>query len=655
MDAKHIERDYSAHKKSIIRPSGEYCGLEIFSYDPQFTKYYMRENDSLKKGSNSKADNHRRWSCFVASETSKDMTLSVDYTVREIGEYRIDFIYEQSSTVNDKYSSKDLTGGLIIKNGDTKVYENDKLLFDGEDNIVKRIPVYLKLQKGKHNIEVEVPPNCYFYAIMVRKIVKYTCNNYFGSDAGKDSGNMMFTDATLSITDMTKPSELSLTILYDDAYECEQSPSGFFIDYMDEVNFYIKDNNGKVRRAFGGYVSSVLPNANRTQLSIHCADRLVDGQNKYILDELTLQGGKDSEKKNMTKDFSSYTQILKYICDVHEVTLKSNISKNYLVEGEKYNSGFTITYGKKKAVKKIPSTNGYTSVADNHIMIRNKPSSAKEQVWTLYDAKKHSKVAPRITDKPYMHITYGLGSPKREIKTKITETVDSADTTAGSQKFGKCGVSADKKYVMAIGTVSSAKDNGSYGTYYKTVFRNKCPHCGSESLAWDSCRSDTKCIYTQGWGGSKGSWGVDPMETEITCNSCDSDFSALGNEKDSPWKKLDVVTKTVTSSKAEQDKLHNGEMMGVPETGVKLSSDDIFKAITNEAFKYDYVLGADGQDYNTMKRTGHGDCWGFSDLIFTFLKKYNVSCKITEYGTAYASNHHSVLFKNDKGNWEDFP
>ena len=660
MDAKHITRDYSAHRKSVIRPMEEYCGLEIFSYDPKFTKIFIRENDSLKSGTNSIATGWRSWACYKASSKEYDMMLNVNYNVTEEGEYRIDLLYEQNSILDDGKNKdksnpvvKDLTGSLIITNGSDTVYEDDRLLFDGEDNCIKRIQSYHTLNKGNHTIKVGVPFNCYFYGIMVRKVVKYTCNNYFGSDAGKDSGNMMFTDATLTISDMTKPSELSLTVLYDDAYECVDSPSGFFIDYMDEVNFYVKNNQGDVERVFGGYVSSILPNANRTQLSIHCADRLVDGQNKYLLDKLSLQGG-TGEDTGKVKDFGSYTEILKYLCDVHETTLHSNISPNYLVEGEKYNSGFTITYGTNKTVKKIPTTNGYSTASNNHITIRNKPSGAKKQTWTLYDASKHSKVAPNITDKPYLHITYGLGSPKTTHETKITSTVDSTDTTVGVQKFGKCGVSQDKKYVMAIGTVSSAKDKGHYGTYYKTVFENKCPHCGKATLRWDSCRSDTKCIYTGSWNGSKGSWGVAPNETEITCNSCDSDFSALGNEKDAPWKKLKVVTKTVKSSKKEQDKLHRGEMTAVPKTGVAVESDDIFKVITKEAFKYKYVLGATGQTYNQMKKTGHGDCWGFSDLIFTFLKKYNVSCKIVEY-SAYSNNHRSVLYKNKKGQWVDFP
>ena len=259
MDAKHITRDYSAHRKNVIRPIGEYTGLEIFSFDPKFTRTYIREDNSLKSGTNSKATGWRSWACYTASQGAckncsnykvnknkqpycthykkliaditechlADMTLSVDYNVAEEGEYRIDILYEQNSGL---YNGRDMTGGITISNGSETVHEDTRLLFDGEDNCIKRIPLFLTLNKGNHTVKVDVPPNCYFYGIIIRKIVKYTCNNYYGADAGKDSGNMMFTDATLTISDMTKPSELSLTVLYDDAYECDYSPSGFYID-----------------------------------------------------------------------------------------------------------------------------------------------------------------------------------------------------------------------------------------------------------------------------------------------------------------------------------------------------------------------------------------------------------------------------------------
>lgn len=669
MTSKHITRDFSAHKKSVIRPYDEYCGLEIFSFDPKFTKIYLPENNTLKKGDNSVKTSWKSWSCYKVEDAHDDMTFNISYNVTEYGEYRIDLLYEQSnhlhggSKPSKEDTGADLTGSLIINSNVATVYSDRNFQFDGENNVIKRKYHIQKLNKGKHTITIGVPSNCYFMGVIIRKHKIYTANNYYGDNAGKDSGNMMLTSATVSLSDMTKPSEITCEIGYDDAFECYDSPSGFYIDYMDEMNFYVKDNDGVIQRVFGGYVSSILPDANRTKLTIAGADRLIDGENKYILDLIQLSGGtvKDSEDdytEGMTKTFSSYGQALKYLCNINEVTLKTNIAKNFLVKGESYSNGLKITYGKNKHIKSIKATNGYSTANNNFIEIQNKPSSQALQKWMLYDASKVAKKPPLLDNKPYIHITYGLGSPKKTLESEITEKVDVSDVSAGVQKFGKCGVSQDKKYVMGIGQYSSAKGHSglNYQTIYKSVFINKCPHCGKATLRWDSCRSDTKCIFTQSWNGTKGSWGGGIPETEITCTSCDSDFdSVTGYEKDSPWKKLKKVGKTVKSSKAEQTKLHKGNMSAVPETGAEVTPDDVFKAITKLAFKYKYKRGGTGQTYNQMKKTGHGDCWGFSDLIFTELKKYGVSCKIVEYGTAYADNHRSVLYKNTKNKWVDFP
>lgn len=660
---KHIDRDYSAHKKSIIRPYDEYVKLEIFSFIPKYTKTYLAVGSTLKKGKNCTRTSWKSWSCYKSTDMKNQMVFNLKYTAPINGNYRIDFVYEQNSYMHkekEHNTGKDLLGHCTIADKTHTVYDKS-FKFDGEDNIIKRKPLFVKFNKGIQSIELSVPHNCYFMGIIVRKMSTYIGDNYYGDNLGSENGGLILTSCTVTDGDMVKPTELQAEIFYDDKLECQDSPSGFYIDYMDECNFYVKDNNNEIKQVFGGYVSSILPDADRTKLTIHCADRLNDGVNKYILDLIALGGGTKSQKDDeytsgMTQNFESYPQVLKYLCDIHEVTLKSNISKDYTVDGEKFHKGFGITYGSKKKVKKIPVENGYSTPYKNFILLRNKPSSEKKQVWTLYDAKKNSKKPIDITNYPYMHITYGLGDTKSEWDTKITETVDNAETTAGSQKFGKCGVSQDGKYVMAIGTVSSAKDEGSWGTYYKGVFKNKCPHCHEAKLRWDSCRSDTKCIYTEGWGGSKASWGVPAIETEITCNGCDSDFSAQGVEKDNPWARLERVSKITTSSKAEQDKLHRGDMVAVPESGMTITPDDIFKAITKEAFKYRYVLyGETYQTYNDMKKHGKGDCWGFSDLIYTMLKQYGVKCKIVQYVTSQSDAHRSVLYVNEKGEWVDFP
>lgn len=665
MTTRHIERDYSAHRKSVIRPYDEYVELEIFSFDPKFTRTYVADDNTLPTGQNTSKTFYKAWSCYKSADLINNMIINFDYGVLENGEYRIDILYEQSNHINDdaQYNTGSNLTGHIKVNNDSFDIINEDILFDGENNVLKRKTIYTSLLNGNHHIELQIPYNCFIMGVIIRKIIKFVGDNYYGSSLGSERGNLVLTNATISNSAMTKPTELQCTIFYDDRLECDESPSGFYIDYMDECNFYVKNDKGKVERVFGGYVSSILPNADRTTLSINGADRLVDGQNKYILDEMKLLGGtkdinEDEYTDGMTKDFNNYPQALKYLCDIHEVTLNSNISQDWTVDGEKFNKGLSLTYGTDKKIKSIPVTNGMTTPSKNYIMLRNNSKSDKVQQWTLYDAKTSSQVPPKINvgSESYMHITYGLGGKKTEYKTKTSEKVDTSETTAGSQKFGKCGVSQDKKYIMAIGKVSGSKKTSlSKNKLYKTIFKNKCPYCGGE-LVWDSGRTDTKCVYCGGYNGSKRTWG-DISETEITCKKCCSDFDAVtGYEKiSSPKKHLEKVSNSVESSKSEQDKLHNGNMVAVPKTGLSLSPESIFRAIANLGKKYKYRRNSGSSTWTSMKKTGYGDCHAWSEMIFDELKHYDISCRIVQYRTNLSDTHQSVIYKNDNGKWVDFP
>ncbi len=650
MDSIHIERDYSAHKKSVVRPYDEYVKFEIFSFDPKYTATYIREDNTLKNGKNTTKTSWKRWSCYKSTDKQNDMIFTLKYNVLVAGEYQIDLLYEQCNYIHNSKTdtSKDLLGHLKIGN----VFDED-ILFDGENNISKRNTTFVNLGTGAKTITINVPHNCYFFGVIIRKVIKFIGDNYYGSALGSEEGNMVLTSATLTNSDMIKATELSCSVIYDPHFECEDTESGFYIDYRNECNFYVKDDTNTIKRVFGGYVSSILPNSDRTSLTIACGDRLTDGQNRYLLDQMRLGGGTNNlsdtgySKKN-SKDFENYPQALKYLCDTHETTLKSNISKAYTVDGETFHDGFVITFGKNKKIKKITTSNGEAKSEKNYILLRNKPSSNKKQVWTLYDASKHAKKPINITKYPYLHITYGLGATKTEYKTKITEKVDNSETTAGSQKFTKCGVSQDGKYIMAIGKPSAGKDSMSGWT--KTVFERKCPHCGSTNLVWD--------IDYGSWGyaSCRGASEGGGIEGHIFCKGCDADYSCQGHEHISGSKySLKKVSQTVASSKSEKDKLRSGNMVAVPSTAVTITPDDVFKAITKIAFKYKYNLSSGASSYSAMKKSGKGECWAFSDLIFTELKKYGVSCKIVQYATNESGRHRSVLYKNEKGKWVDFP
>ena len=640
---RHITRDYSAHKKSTYRPYDEFVKLEVFSFDPIYTRQYVLEDGTLIPSQNCSETTWKSWSCFKSADGQNDMVFDIDYNVKESGEYRVDVLYELNSSTTDYIIGQ-------IKINDT-VHEVE---FDGVNNVIKRNTIYTHLNEDEYNITIRVPYNCYTYGVIIRKLKQFIGDNYFGDELGSEKGNIALLSATFTNSNMTKPSELSCQIAYDTDLECEQTPSGFYLDYMDEVNFYIKNNNREVERVFGGYVSSILPNSDRTTLTLNCADRLGDGENKYLLTQMTMQGGtkssEDSEYNNsMTIDFESYPQALEYLSRVHETTLLHNISRNYTVDGEKYQLGLQLSFGSDKLIKKISATNGDVEVNNNFIMLRNKSLGAEEQRWTLYNANDYSKLPVEITDSPFLHITYGLGDPKTEIKSETTETTSNADTTAGSQSFNKCGVSADGKYLMAIGLPSAGKDTKKGFT--KAIFKRKCPYCGSSELYWGYMWSGNFPCTKKYNNGSAGRY-----EGHIYCDGCDMDFSVQGWEHiNGSNRRLTLVGSISTSSEEEANKLKSGQMMGTPDASeTTITPAQMFEAITKLGNKYTYKLGS-SSTYTNMKKTGNGDCWAFSELIFGELKRYGISCKIVQYATSEASNHRSVLYKDSNGNWTDFP
>lgn len=546
-----------------------------------------------------------------------------------------------------------------------------ELSFEGELNITKRKTLFHNLERlGKYRLSLELPVNCYFIGLLVRKIRYYS-----GDNLDSVGTNLMFTDATITKSGEVKPAEASFELGFSDEFLCPLTYTGMYFNYGDEVNIYVKENslesNTKMVRRFGGYLSTVQKSNDKKTVTFSCADRLIDGESKFILDSLLIQKGTTSKSEmeyNKPINFNNYGQALKYLCDIHEITLKSNIKKNYLVAGEKYSTGLALKFGKKKDIKdpkKVKAKNATVKFHNKFITVRNGKSGLKQQSIMLYDAKEYAKT-PRplkkvnsngetTTNHLSFHLTYGLGDPaKSSDKTSTDQT--SSDGSTGN--YGKCGQSADKKTVMSIAKPSSGRNEGlSESQWYKVVFKNWCPYCKQSNLVYDSGTSKTNCVTCSSYTGSKRTWG-DISEGEVTCNTedCCADFcGATGWEKDGGFSsRLVTVVKPVKSSEAERDKLLDGKMTGAG--AVKVTAENIFKEITKEAFKYRYVLGSDGQTWAEMKKIGYGDCFGFSDLIYKMMTKFGVKCKIVEYAaTGGASNHHSVMYMNKKGNWVDFP
>lgn len=134
-------------------------------------------------------------------------------------------------------------------------------------------------------------------------------------------------------------------------------------------------------------------------------------------------------------------------------------------------------------------------------------------------------------------------------------------TSNKSEYYTKCGLSPDKKLIVAVAKPSSADANKYSYRLYRTVFQNYCPNCKNKGYLRFDGGKKTKCITSQ-----KDGMGYKPSvqaEHEITCVHCDSDYCGVtGQEKSHGHvSRLKTVKKPVKSSQKEFNNLTSGKLV----------------------------------------------------------------------------------------------
>ena len=117
MGSKHIARDYTGHRKDIIRPD-EYIMFECFSYDHFYTQSVLCDD---VKSDNATRTSWRSFNVLRSSDKINQFLVNFKYTVPSRNVYRIDLLYEQSNIMynNPVYdSSEDIVGSYTITSND---------------------------------------------------------------------------------------------------------------------------------------------------------------------------------------------------------------------------------------------------------------------------------------------------------------------------------------------------------------------------------------------------------------------------------------------------------------------------------------------------------------------------------------------------------
>lgn len=715
MVRKHISRPYSSHRKDTFRPYDELYKVEIISFDHDYTKVYLVHRNDVKS-KNAKKKTWKSWTTLVYDEKNNDKSnmfqISCDYFAEEYGEYRIDIVYE----VIYEETKKTKKQQQLEKEDPTKIkkpiqvkslagtFMGEPLKFEGTVNHLKRKELFKQFTPGNNKIELELSKNIYFYGLIIRKTKEFV-----GDSLDSPGTNLLLKNVDTTFSSQIGAGDASFEIAYDPVLEHDSTSTGLFLDYNDEVNIYLKGATAdKETQVFGGYLSTIQADKNRTTLTVSCADRMVDGQNKFILTRMRLLGGatnpdEDEFSTEMDIDFDTYGQVLKYLCNSLEITLHNNVGKNDLVTGETAQKGFNIEFGKKKQIKKVTSKNMSASMSKNFVTIRNNAKSNKKQEIILYNGKDHTNGGKpvEITDFNNFGIVYGLGDKEKVTESKsITSTTDGGGSglasAVGKQTFvigvdRNLSPSEDIAFQNAVAKVLEnaghtveklERDPNAFANY--TYHRNTNGKIGIYLIAAGTYSIADFYYGAASGGGSfkyayfgiRGDLGIRPQ------SQSEFESARIGSDPDCPsWlcSKISGMTFPEMNNKLK-DKLNivygaSGTEVGnailnhlgggettSTETKSSKKSDtkeniDIFKEISDYAFKhFRYELYGDTcSDAACMIKAGKGDCWAFSEWIFNQLKKNKINCRVVNYPTSASGNHRSVQYQNSKKEWVDFP
>lgn len=100
----------------------------------------------------------------------------------------------------------------------------------------------------------------------------------------------------------------------------------------------------------------------------------------------------------------------------------------------------------------------------------------------------------------------------------------------------------------------------------------------------------------------------------------------------------------------------------VPVTGVgSVTASQSGSAIGSDAIEVGNTLASkykfnhSSSSYCGMRASGGGDCFAWSAALWQELKNIGYTVRIVQYPTSYASNHRSVQYKDNTGQWIDYP
>lgn len=453
-NVEHIRRNFNSSTSHRIRYDEDSYRCEIFKYD-RTNEYFLTANSleldvvNGKRALSNAVDTEYLISSkgydIVVNENNTDedeipMSIKKTFIVDTKGHYRFDLLYRAYSLMGNplRANIEFYIDGELQQNP-TEPFTNAFMF--------SRMQHYSDLDEGVHTIEYKTNSRVKVFGLTIREYVVYTGSRGSHND-------LVIKSANITLSETLKADELEMEIFYFNELKEDETltsdkrnPSGYIFDYRDEVNFYITDKLGKEKQVFGGYISSVKVDEDLTLMTLNCGGRLVDGDKRILMSQISLLGGDNEDTEYDTFEemhhfFNTRGDILEYLTNSYEIPLiHSNIvgnadfTQNFV---KKFNFGKNVE--NRIEVIKNPDNNDWSMMEnmrseenDDHIMIRNgtkldatdssMDTENNVQRLVIYDAKKYGavKISPNTEDGGASNfwIEYGLGEPKYEVEVGV--------------------------------------------------------------------------------------------------------------------------------------------------------------------------------------------------------------------------------------------
>ena len=599
---KHNKKSWSDYQRYATHVYDEHFLLEMFHNEKEYEQQHLCSEPCGMTTSNAIIDN---WKAEVnyKSRDGNNYYLNTDFICHETGDYNIEVIY-RTAVENNPFK--------IVWNIDDNINEE---WIVGSPEYRSRTINRKHFQKGTHHLKFTANAHVYVISITFKKITEYRAD-----DTLKRENRLTLIKASHKVTKMVGADELTVELLYDSDWQDSESLTNFLFDFRDEVNFYLINNDGEMEQVFGGYISSCTLGSNETTLTVNCAGRLIDGDNRYIVEEMNIGGTASILEENYpleyVRNFDNYNDAIEYLFQNYELGLKSNV---YDIINAKQYENIEFDCSSKEAFDRMVAENVKKELMPLGAYIRN-ASGVNTQKLVVYDKDWFVTREPiNLRNFPIFYITYGMGE---EVTTlEVSESTDES-STGGTSTGGVITTNMYPTCGCCGGTVP-------YKRYQKS-WKNYCPNCGKSGTLLDT---------------PKGT-----VDGELTCSmrlgGCDADYCGYcGGDKWGGGKCRRV--KLTPASASETD--NAGDTTG----GASKSTINVIERVITRCAKYNY--GAGISTVQLMRKKGYGDDKAFSDLIYSELVDMGVGAKLVTSVKGDVADFHSVQLKNTSGTYVDFP